>query len=66
MKEQKSARTGAFPLVEQDSRRSNQLFITLVACISSKRSFVYYQHASVVYHQVAGKYTFGDDIHAKA
>ena len=47
--------------------------ITPKACISSKRSFVYHQGESLVYHHCERKYslrlmiyTFGDEIHAKA
>ena len=43
------------------------------ACISSKRSFVYHQGESLVYHHCERRYslwlmiyTFGDEIHAKA
>ena len=47
--------------------------ITPKACISSKRSFVYHQGESLVYHHCEREYslrlmicTFGDEIHAKA
>ena len=70
----KHRQIGDARVVEQDSRKLNHLYhITPVACISSKRSFVYHQHKVLYIIKSQGNtrwrvmiYTFGDEMRLTA